>query len=163
MLTITRAEPEDADAILALQKLAFQSEAKLYDDGSIPPLVQDVESLLQEFSTSVVLKTLVADEIVGSVRAHARAGVCRVGRLIVHPAFQGRGIGTNLLRAIEDCFKGVAAFELFTGTKSEGNIRLYQRHGYAIVRTEQLSPAVSIVFLAKPACERRSGSTGEGS
>jgi hypothetical protein len=45
----------------------------------------------------------------------------------------------------------VARFELFTGSKSEANIRLYQRHGYTITRTSQLSPTVSIVFMEKPA------------
>jgi GNAT superfamily N-acetyltransferase len=64
---------------------------------------------------------------------------------------QGQGIGSQLLRNIETKFNRVAKFDLFTGTKSEANIRLYQRHGYTITRTQPLSQTVSIVFMEKPA------------
>lgn len=36
---------EDAAAILALQKLAYQSEARLYDDYSLPPLTQTLPEM----------------------------------------------------------------------------------------------------------------------
>ena len=60
-----------------------------------------------------------------------------------------KGIGSQLLRNIETKFNRVAKFELFTGPKSEANIRLYQRHGYTITRTQPLSQTVSIVFMEK--------------
>ena len=34
---------------------------------------------------------------------------------------------------------------------AETNLRLYQRHGYSITRTQPLSPNVILVFLSKPA------------
>jgi hypothetical protein len=37
VITICNAEPKDAESILALQKLAYQSEAELYSDGTLPP------------------------------------------------------------------------------------------------------------------------------
>ena len=48
---------------------------------------------------------------------------------------------------------GAAKFELFSGSKSEANIRLYQRHGYTVTRTESLSPTMLITFLEKPGRE----------
>ena len=56
-----------------------------------------------------------------------------------------------LLAAIEAQFASAAVFELFTGSRSEANIRLYRRHGYAITATKQLSDQVSIVVMRKPA------------
>ena len=149
MPTIQRAEPDDAEEILALQKLAYESEAKLYDYWGIPPLTQSLQSLLGEFDDHVVLKATEEQGIVGSVRAKLRAGTCSIGRLMVHPGFQGQGIGSCLLRAIEECFSTASRFELFTGSRSEDNIRLYQRHGYAVSRMKSLSPNVDIVFLQK--------------
>lgn len=149
MVTISDASTKDADAILVLQKLAYQSEAKLYNDWSLPPLTQSIESLLEEFTKSIVLKATLGDRLIGSVRAMQNGGKCTVGRLIVHPELQGQGIGSKLLRSIEERFKGVSKFELFTGSRSEANIRLYQRHGYTIVRTQPLSQTVSITFLEK--------------
>jgi hypothetical protein len=39
-MMITQAAAADAAEILALQKLAYQSEAAIYQDYSIPPLTQ---------------------------------------------------------------------------------------------------------------------------
>ncbi len=151
MITISRATPEDAETILALQKLAYQSEARLYNDWSLPPLTQTLDSLRNEFADSAVLKATMADRIVGSVRAKVSGGTCAIERLIVHPEFQGQGIGSQLLRAAEASCAGVARFELFTGSKSEGNLRLYQRHGYTITHTQPISPTVTLTYLEKPA------------
>lgn len=149
MIKIHLAEPADAGAILALQKLAYQSEAKLYNDWSLPALTQTAESLLDEFAHGIVLKAMSGEQLVGSVRAQSAAGRCAIGRLVVDPGHQGRGIGSMLLREIEARFDDVQKYELFTGSKSEANIRLYQRHGYAVTRTEPLSPTVAITFLEK--------------
>ncbi len=143
----------DAETILALQKLAYQSEARFYDDRSLPPLTQDIASLREEFGASLVLKATVAgDRLVGSVRARVDdvSGTAAIGRLIVQPEFQDRGIGSELIEAIEAACAGVAKFELFTGSRSEATIRLYQRHGYTISRTEPVSPTLSLTFLEKP-------------
>jgi len=85
MVTIRMASKEDAGTILALQKLAYRSEAERYNDWSIPPLVQTIESLLEEFAGSVVLKAMLDDRLVGSVRARLNGDTCEIGRLVVHP------------------------------------------------------------------------------
>ncbi len=149
MVTIRMATKEDAAAILALQKLAYRSEARLYNDWAISPLVQTIESLLEEFAGSVVLKAMLDDRLVGSVRARLNGDTCEIARLAVHPDLQGRGIGSELLRRIEGRFDNIARYELFTGSKSEANIRLYERHGYKITHTKPMSEKVSFTFMEK--------------
>jgi ribosomal protein S18 acetylase RimI-like enzyme len=149
VIRVELARPEDAAGILALQKLAYQSEARLYDDWNLPPLTQTLESLTAEFADARVMKAVAADRIVGSVRARLVEGACHVGRLVVTPQLQGRGIGTRLMTAIEAEFPAVARFELFTGSRSSGNLRLYERLGYRRVREQTLSPAVTLVYLEK--------------
>ena len=137
---ITRASIDDARAILALQRIAYQSEARLYRDWSIPPLTESLEDLRIEFSRKVFLKATLGGLIVGSVRGSFDGCTCTVGRLIVHPRHQRSGIGRALLQAIETFFAEAERFELFTGEQSEGNIRLYTALGYRILRKESLSP-----------------------
>jgi ribosomal protein S18 acetylase RimI-like enzyme len=83
------------------------------------------------------------------VRAREADGTCHIGRLIVTPELQGRGIGTRLLRAIEARFPGARRFELFTGSRSAANLRLYERLGFRRCREQTLSPAVTLVFMEK--------------
>jgi GNAT superfamily N-acetyltransferase len=80
-----------------------------------------------------------------------RADIPMLAIMIVHPDHQGQGLGSELLKRAEVALREVSIFELFTGTKSEANIRLYQRHGYRISRTQELSPTVSITFMQKSA------------
>ena len=53
---------EDLPAILALQKQAFESEARLVGSYEIPPMTQTLADLEQEFATRIMLKA-VMDEI----------------------------------------------------------------------------------------------------
>lgn len=151
---ILSASPIDAPAILALQRLAYQAEALRYNDWNLPPLTQPLEALLAEFKRLVVLKAVPAGDadmtVVGSVRAGMSHGVCQIGRLIVHPEHQRRGLGSALLSAIEARFPTAEKYALFTGARSEGNQRLYERRGYRVVRRQEMSPQLTLVFLEKP-------------
>lgn len=148
-ISIAQATPNDATEILALQRLAYQSEAELNGDWTIPPLTQTLPEIASEFETKVFLKAIYKGKIIGSVRASIDSGTCFIGRLIVRPECQGRGIGTLLMASIEKAFSDAERFELFTGTRSAANIRLYQKLGYREYREEDLSPKVRLVFMDK--------------
>ena len=53
---------------------AYLSEAEIYNDYSIPPLIQTLKEIRQEFSQQVFLNALEEGEIVGSVRAYLEKG-----------------------------------------------------------------------------------------
>ena len=148
-ISTVQASRADAAEILSLQKLAYQSEAKLNDDWTIPPLTQTLAEIETDFQTKAFLKAVHLDKIIGSVRASVHSGTCFIERLIVHPDYQGKGIGTLLMAKIEAVFPRVERYELFTGTKSVHNIRLYKRLGYREYRYEDLSTKVRLVFLEK--------------
>ena len=150
-MLIETADVDDAREILDLQKLAYQSEAAIHDDYTIPPLTQSLEEMEQDFQKQLFLKAVVDGRIVGSVRGYVRAGTCFVGRLIVHPDFQNQGIGTRLMNEIESRFGQAQRYELFTGQESERNLYLYDKLGYRPFRTERLTDKVTLVFMEKRA------------
>ena len=131
---IIRAVPKDAEELLKIQRLAYQSEAELYNNSDIPPLKETSSEITEQFSTHIFLKAISQGEIVGTVRAFETNGTCHIGRLAVRPDMQGKGIGYALIKEIEKYYKP-NRFELFTGSKSDKNIRLYQKLGYIIYKT----------------------------
>ncbi len=148
MILITKAQKEDLGKILKLQYLAYQSEAKLFGDMDIPPLKQTIEEVYEEFLEGIILKAVDDGEIIGSVRAHQEDGTVYIGKLMVHPEIQKKGIGTKLLEEIEKEYPG-RRYELFTSTKSISNIRLYERAGYKIFKEEVVTEELQFVYLEK--------------
>ncbi|OGP72868.1 MAG: GNAT family N-acetyltransferase [Deltaproteobacteria bacterium RBG_16_49_23] len=148
-MKIERARVDDAEEILSLQKAAYQSEAEIYNDFTIPPLIQTLEGIRKDFENQIFLKAVIDGKIVGSVRAFIKEGTCYVGRLIVNPGFQNQGIGTQLMNRIEETFKEAERFELFTGHRSERNLYLYQKLGYQPFKKIKGNEKLTIVFLEK--------------
>jgi ribosomal protein S18 acetylase RimI-like enzyme len=149
IMNIEVATPQDAQSILALQKLAYVSEAEIYNDHDIDPLTQTLDSLQGDFEKQVFFKVSVNGRIVGSVRGYVDNGTCHIGRLIVHPDFQNQGIGKQLMNEIESFFKYAERYELFTGHRSERNLYLYQKLGYSAHKTERVNDNLVLVFLEK--------------
>ncbi|OGS35354.1 MAG: GNAT family N-acetyltransferase [Elusimicrobia bacterium RIFOXYB2_FULL_49_7] len=148
-MLLERAVIEDASQILEIQKLAYQSEAILYNDSSLPPLTQTIDELRQQFTSSVFIKAVDNNQIIGSVRAYEKEGTCYIGRLIVHPDHQKQGIGTKLMHEIEKIFIKSTRFELFTGSKSKKNIRFYEKRGYIMFKIDKINDKVNLMFMEK--------------
>ncbi len=146
---IIPATVDDAQEILALQHLAYQTEAALYDDYTLPPLLDAIEDLTARFEDRQFLKARDGARIIGSVCGYQKGETCFVERLIVHPDFRCQGIGTALLHRIEALFPQTRRCELFTGHKSRSNIRLYQRLGYRPFRQQEVNEKVTLVFMEK--------------
>jgi GNAT superfamily N-acetyltransferase len=151
---ISVANEEDAEQILKLQYLGYQGEAELYSDWAIEPLTQSLESLRTELAERHVLVARLGDEVVGTVRGLVdERGIGQINRLVVHPRMQRHGLGGRLLEAVERRLSGeaeVTSFELFTGHRSLGNLRLYARHGYQQTEVREVSRRLSLVTMSKP-------------
>ncbi|MGO8931591.1 MAG: GNAT family N-acetyltransferase [Limisphaerales bacterium] len=167
------ADKSDAPEILALQKIAYQSEAELYGDDSLPAMHQTLHELEEDFERVpdrvaaltglqhaagnglpgaeriVFLKAVVNGKIIGSARGYALGDTAYVRRMIVHPYFRGRGIGRRLLKEIENAFPDVKRFEAKTGHQSKRNLFQLTQSGYKVFRTEPFTPHVNWVYLQK--------------
>ena len=145
---IVKAQYDDLREILELQYLAYQSEAALFGSRDIPPLKQTLDEVIDEFNSGIILKMIVDNEIIGSVRAKEQDGTVYIGKLMVHPGHRRRGYGSKLLSAIESCFPN-RRYELFTSTRSRDNIRLYQKMGYTIFDSKAVNDELQFVYMEK--------------
>lgn len=147
--TIIEATAADAEAILALQKRAFLSQAAIYDNYQLPPLTQSLASIEREFQTATFLKAVHREKILGAVRFMQNGEDVNLERLVVEPSYQNRGIGARLLTAVESrCPKGTNV-RLFTGDKSTGNLHLYQKAGYRESYRQTTDQGIVLVHLEK--------------
>ncbi|MCL2115219.1 MAG: GNAT family N-acetyltransferase [Methanobrevibacter sp.] len=152
-MIIKKANFNDLEEILSLQKLAYISEADLYDDYSIEPLKQNIDEIRNEYEKGIILKALNNDlDIIGSIRAYKDNDTVFIRKLIVHPNFQNKGIGKSLLKYIETYFIDIEPnieFKLFTGYKSSKNIYLYKKSGYIEFKSEKISEKLEFIHFKK--------------
>ena len=139
----------DADRILELQKACYESEAALYDDYSIPPLTETIESMRAEFERHVILKAVEGGVVIGSVRARVEEETCHIGRLIVHPSYQDRGIGKQLAVNRGGIRELPGGLSFSPGNRSVKNIAFYKNLGYQEYRREPLNEKVTLVYMEK--------------
>ncbi|MGI5159459.1 GNAT family N-acetyltransferase [Microbispora sp. CA-102843] len=149
VVEIARALPADAGEILTLQRAGYVTEAQLYGDPFIPPLVESLGQVRTVIETAVVLKATDGGRLVGAARGQMSGSTCLVGRLVVAPDRQGQGIGSALLAAMHEAVPEAAAFDLFTGHLSEGNLRLYRRLGYRETQRERVQDHLTLVHLRR--------------
>lgn len=150
-MIIKKAEKKDLQQILELQKQAYLSEAELLNNFSIPPLMETIADLEEEYEKGLILKAAEKsdpDRIVGSVRGYTEGDTLYIGKLIVAPECQNRGIGKQLLRSVEEYFPN-HRYELFTSTRSLKNISIYEKSGYHEFKREQIREDLSFVYLEK--------------
>jgi hypothetical protein len=57
-IEVKQASVEDGETILHLQMRDYLSEAEIYNDYGIPPLIQSLNEIKQEFSQQVFLKAI---------------------------------------------------------------------------------------------------------
>jgi ech hydrogenase subunit C len=144
-----RAETSDAPEILALQKVAYQSEAEIYGDDSLPALQQTLDDLQNDFARMVFIKAVVNGKIIGAVRGYVEGQTAHLRRVVVHPYFRRRGIGRRLLDEIEQAFPDVTRFEAKTGHQSKRNLYQLTQRGFKPFKTEAFTHAITWVCLQK--------------
>ena len=130
---MSRLSSSDAGEVLTLQRAAYVTEAQAHGDLDMPPLTQSLEHLREELSEPDDLARGLRDQgrLVASVRVRVTGEDAELGRLVVAPDRQGRGLGSSLLREVEiELPERVRVIRLFTGEHSLANQRLYARHGY---------------------------------
>ena len=138
----------DAGEVLTVQRAAFVSEAAIYGSVDMPPLTQTLAELEAELRSESGLTARIDGRQVGAIRYVEKDGLLLIGRIAIAPDMQGEGIGRTLLESAENASTADEA-ELFTGSLSEANIRLYESCGYVEHERVPDGDGTEQVFLRK--------------
>jgi tRNA (guanine37-N1)-methyltransferase len=148
---IVPARPGDAGELLTLQRACWLQEAlandSLTDIPAIHESLEEVQEWMATWSTWVVRSE---GRLVGAVRGRLEPSpggpVWDIGRIMVAPDLQGRGLGRQLLEHIQAVAAPEAtSYVLFTGARSTDNIRMYKKAGFR-VRTDLEAPPLAVVL-----------------
>ncbi|MFS0893187.1 GNAT family N-acetyltransferase [Microbacterium sp. 179-I 3D3 NHS] len=139
---------QDAGEVLTVQRAAFVSEAAIYGSVDMPPLTQTLPELEAELRSESGFVARIDGRLVGAIRFVERDDLLLIGRIAIAPDMQGEGIGRMLLQAAEDASSAPVA-ELFTGSLSEANLRLYRACGYEEHERVPDGDGTEQVFLRK--------------
>ena len=145
------AQPADAGELLTLQRCCWVSEAQLNDAlfvGALVETLDDVRASLDVWTTFVVRA---GGRLVASVRGRlVEPRTWLIGRLMVAPDLAGRGLGRALLHHVEVAAPQEAeSFRLFTGERSERNLRIYRKAGYRLLGPAPVEEERGAVVLIK--------------
>lgn len=148
--TLDPFDKKDAAEVAVLQQCCWVPEAILNNNLNIPALHETADDVMrwpEESWTTLCLRR--GNRLVGAVRGQSTTNNSwEIGRLMVAPDLAGQGLGRWLLTAGENLAPAsTTRFVLFTGVKSERNIRIYQRAGYQICEppsdiSEQIDGAI---------------------
>jgi 1-acyl-sn-glycerol-3-phosphate acyltransferase/ribosomal protein S18 acetylase RimI-like enzyme len=147
-VTVRRVVPGDAGEVLTVQRAAFVSEALIYGSPDMPPLTQTLEQLRAELAENDGWVAQKGSRLVGALRAIQDGDLLMIGRIAIAPDMQGEGIGRALLEAAE-AGSTARESELFTGSLSEANIRLYERCGYVETQRVPQDDGTEQVWMRK--------------
>jgi tRNA (guanine37-N1)-methyltransferase len=136
-LEVRDAVPGDAGELFTLQRACWVQEQQ--DNPAVPiaALTETFADLQRWLATDTVLVVRASGRLVGAVRARLHPGpdgdTWDIGRLMVAPDLQGRGLGRALLERIEArAPESAVVLELFTGSGSLRNQKMYKKAGYRL-------------------------------
>lgn len=148
-LDVRPAVPADAGELYTLQRACWLQELEANPGVEIPALresLDDVRRGLGEW-TVMVAREPSSGRLVGAVRGRVDShGEWDIGRVMVAPDLQGRGLGRALLELVEALAPaGVTTYVLFTGAGSTDNLRMYKKAGFRL-RADRKAPPGAVVL-----------------
>jgi tRNA (guanine37-N1)-methyltransferase len=149
------ATPADAPELQVLTRACWAPEFARY--GMFGAGEEDLETVrdgIQEWDTRVWRRD---GQLLASVRVRphpTQEATWQIGRLMIAPYLQGRGLGRELLAYAESlASEEVRTFWLNTGAKSTENLRMYKKAGYRIRPGEGEFPGTVDLTKRRPVTE----------
>lgn len=134
-VTLRHAQLADVGELFTLTRACWLQEAVINDTFNIPVLheqLDDVRNSLDDWTTLVGHTP--ENRLVVSARGHMTGASWMVGRVMVAPDLQGRGLGRFILEQIERHAPVAATHAvLYSGSKSTRNHAIYRKAGYRLV------------------------------
>lgn len=132
-ITCQPIEQQDVEKIVALAKeliLRYEDLGQIDVEKVVAWCSKKTEQQMADYR-----KIFCGGSHVGYVAAHDEGDKLEIDDLYLYPAFQGKGIGTAVLRQmVAQAIKENKIPYLYVFIRNEGAVRLYRRLGFVVVQ-----------------------------
>ncbi len=138
-VSVERATPEDAEALLRAQVRAFEHDAVMYPGVEVggPPGYDSLESMLEKIKNDDTYKIVYEGEIVGGIVVFGKGdGHYHLDLIYLDPEYHGMGIGTQAMVFLDRTYDAVK-WTLDTPLYAVRNHHFYEKFGYVKVGEEE--------------------------
>lgn len=140
-------EFETAREIINIQKKSYVIEAELINNCNIPPLKETYKDLMNSKEEFWVCK--INNKICGVISFEIIMDVLDIFKLFVSPDYINQGIGSLLLKNIEEKFININHIKVQTGLKNKPAINFYKKNNFEVIGIEKKENDLEIIFFRK--------------
>ncbi|WP_410491088.1 GNAT family N-acetyltransferase [Bacillus tropicus] len=142
IISIEKAIILDAEKLTEIMTRTFDEEAKrwLCGQGDVidyniqPPGYSLVEMMRYSIEELDSFKVMLDGKIIGGIIVTISGkSYGRIDRIFVDPVYQGKGIGSNVIKLIEEEYPSIRIWDLETSSRQLNNHHFYKKMGYEII------------------------------
>ncbi|EEL22995.1 MULTISPECIES: GNAT family N-acetyltransferase [Bacillus] len=142
IISIEKATILDAEKLTEIMKRTFDEEAKRWLCGQYdvidyniqPPGYSSVEMMKYSIEELDSYKVIMDEKIIGGIIVTISGkSYGRIDRIFVEPFLQGKGIGSRIIKLIEEKFPNIRIWDLETSSRQVNNHHFYKKMGYEII------------------------------
>ncbi|QIW22408.1 GNAT family N-acetyltransferase [Bacillus thuringiensis] len=141
IISIEKATILDAEKLTEIMTRTFDEEVKrwLCGQGDVidyniqPPGYSSVEMMKYSIEELDSFKVIVDEKIIGGIIVTISGkSYGRIDRIFVDPDYQGKGIGSHVIKSIEVEYPSIRIWDLETSSRQLNNHHFYEKMGYEI-------------------------------
>ncbi|KKZ92822.1 MULTISPECIES: GNAT family N-acetyltransferase [Bacillus cereus group] len=142
IISIEKATILDAEKLTEIMTRTFDEEVKrwLCGQGDVidyniqPPGYSSVEMMKYSIEELDSFKVIVDEKIIGGIIVTISGkSYGRIDRIFVDPDYQGKGIGSHVIKSIEVEYPSIRIWDLETSSRQLNNHHFYEKMGYEII------------------------------
>lgn len=150
-IQLLRANKNDIDELMKMQKESFKPLLDRYNDGDKNPYNDSYEKYIFKVDNCFYYFIIIDGEKVGAISIYDKkdGSKKKIAPIYILPKYQNRGYGQLAMKEVEK-IHGVDNWKLDTILEEKGNCHLYEKFGYKQTgQFEKISDIQTIVFYEK--------------
>ncbi|HGH7176321.1 TPA: GNAT family N-acetyltransferase [Bacillus wiedmannii] len=142
IISIKKASILDAEKLTEIMTRTFDEEAKrwLCGQGDVidfniqPQGYSSVEMMKYSIEELDSFKVIMDEKIIGGIIVTISGkSYGRIDRIFIDPFYQGKGIGSHVIKLIEEEYASIRIWDLETSSRQLNNHHFYKKMGYEII------------------------------